>query len=132
MPTLYQKQLLNYQYVYDIVDNNPGIEVRAVAALMGRDHSAVRNWLRFMAASGSLERVVPDPETYGSRPNSHYAVPGKRPMELPVVRGKETMARKSKKHLQQEEIRRPRGKAKQMGMWRDPLVAALFGAAVAS
>lgn len=131
MPGRYEVQLANYCAVYDMVDENPGAGVNDVAIAINRIPAVVRAWLRYMANSGSLQRVEGTRSPAGTMPNSFYAVPGKRPTDLPTGRGKAHSDRDRIAEQNEYAPRRPRAPAKQIGMAPDPfaLPASFFRSA---
>lgn len=123
-------QLAQYQLAYDFFDSNPGTGCTELARALGRKTSTVRAWCANLAGIGVLQRVVMATKPGGTEPHQFYAIPGKRLTQLPAANEKADRDR-SAEQAEYAPVR-PRSVAVQCGMWRDELVAALFGQAVSA
>ena len=121
--------LRDMQRTYDYFAANPGATVQQFTATLHTvKEGTVFTWCKNAVRRGEMTRIQGQRGVYGGNVgDTYFIVPDKRPMALPP-----TLPRKPYKFRVDKDVRRMEGKAKQIGIQRDPLVAALFGAAGAT
>lgn len=117
-------RLAKIKNVHAYVAEHPGCTLQGIAVALGLGDRAVQKYIWLLRDGGHLDRIDGDRFLRGSMPSTYMVTAKPMPDSIPVKRKSERLPFRAADTM----IKRRFVPAVQVGMCRDALVAALFGA----
>lgn len=122
-----EEMLKRIQGAHAFILSNPGCTTKEIAAHLGLNFSQAQYAYHALTESGHIRMQMASAGGMRSRYSTYYVINETKPDT--VVRKRSTDNPRTAKRIGEMNENRPRVKAKQIGMTRDPMIESFFGKA---